>query len=125
MTTMPFEPCDKAVREYAVSEYMSGQRTQKSFCAELGIGQSTLSKWIKNEYKKNAVPKENKAGFVQELGEVLQGYAKRKYKYIDYIVNSDGTESVKIVFHDEADREYNVTGESCIGIMGIIAHALR
>lgn len=122
---MPFEPYDKAIREYAVSEYMSEQRTQKSICAELGIGQSTLSKWIKNEYKKNAVPKENKAGFVQELGEVLQEHTKRKYKYIDYIVNSNGTESIKIVFLDEADREYNVTGESCIGIMGIIAHALR
>lgn len=122
---MPFEPYDKAIREYAVSEYMSEQRTQKSICAELGIGQSTLSKWIKNEYKKSAVPKENKAGFVQELSEVLQEHTKRKYKYIDYIVNSNGTESIKIVFLDEADREYNVTGESCIGIMGIIAHALR
>lgn len=121
---MPFEPCDKAVKDYAVSEYMSGQRTQKSICKELGIGQSTLSRWLKNEYKKNALPKENKTGFVQELSEVLQAYSKRKYRYIEY-EKDDTTETIRICFEDEPEGVYNVTGENCVGIMGIIAHALR
>lgn len=121
---MPFEPCDKAVREYAVNEYLSGQRTQKSICTELGIGQSTLSRWLKSEYKKNAAPKENKTGFVQELSEVLQSYSKREFKYIEYEQTGD-FETIKIQFSDGSDASYNVTGETCVGIMGVIAHALR
>lgn len=120
---MPFDAYDKTIREYAINEYLKGSRTQKSICAEIGIGQATISRWVKEHYKRTAPPKENKEGFVQELSEVLQAYAKRKFKYIEY-TSSKGFETIKICFEDEPDKEYNVTGHNCIEIMGVIAHAL-
>lgn len=122
---MPFDRIDKATREYAVNEYLAGNRTQQSICKELNIGQSTLSRWIKNYYKKSQEVSENKVGFVQELSETLQEYSKRKLKYIEYDVDDNGTETVTVCFWNEPDKKVNVTGEPCIGIMGIIAHILR
>ena len=122
---MAFEPKDKAIREYAVSEYLSGLRTQKSICEELRIGQSTLSRWVKSHYMKTKVPEENKIGFVQELSETLRDYSRRRIKYIEYNIDDNGTETVAVCFENEPNRVVNVTGEPCVGIMGIIAHILR
>lgn len=122
---MAFEQYNQDLRDYAIKEYLTGQRSQQSICRELGIGQATLSRWIKSHYKKAALAKENKEGFVQELSEVLQTYSRRKLRYIEYIADENGTETLRICFEEEPDKSVNVTGEPCIGIMGIIAHILR
>lgn len=122
---MPYEPYDQDVRNYAIREYLEGQRSQKSICRELGIGQATLSRWVKSYHKKTALLNENKEGFVQELSEVLQTYSKRKIRYIEYSSDDNGTETVRISFKTEPDKTVNITGEPCVGIMGIIAHILR
>ena len=121
---MAFEAKDPKIRAYAVEEYMSGLRSQKSICNELGIGQSTLSKWVTAYNRKASAPIENKEGFIQELSELLQSYSERKFRYIEYTRSDSGIETVRICFEDEPDKEVNVTGKNCIAVMGIIAHIL-
>lgn len=69
---------------------------------------------------------ENKAGFVQELGELLANYTADRtgVKCMEYTEDRDGFEAVTIYFDNGAERSVNVTGDSCLGIMDDLHAAL-
>lgn len=76
--------------------------------------------------KKGAADMENKAGFVQELGELLAAHTADRtgVKSLEYSVDPDGFEAVTIVFDNGYARTTNVTGDSCIAIMRRVAKLL-
>lgn len=69
---------------------------------------------------------EDKAGFVQELGELIANYAEDRtgVTAMEYLEDSDGFEAVTIYFVGGGEDTVNVTGNSCMGIMVDIAERL-
>lgn len=67
---------------------------------------------------------ENKAGFVQELGELLVKYSREDIAGISYEKDSDGFEAVTIRYTNGYEKTANVTGDSCLGIMHDVYKAL-
>ena len=61
---------------------------------------------------------ENKAGFIQALGEVLHHYARRTdVVKAEYVQDEHGEEFAVITFNDGWNREICITGDSCLTIM--------
>lgn len=69
---------------------------------------------------------EDKAGFVQELGELIANYAEDRtgVTAMEYLEDADGFEAVTIYFAGGDEDTVNVTGDSCMGIMADIAQRL-
>lgn len=69
---------------------------------------------------------EDKAGFVQELGELLANYTSDRtgVKCMEYTEDRDGFEAVTVYFANGKERTINVTGDSCLGIMNDVYKAL-
>ena len=57
---------------------------------------------------------ENKAGFVQELGELLRKYSREDIAGLDY---DPRNETVYITYGNGYSKAVDVTGDSCLGIM--------
>jgi hypothetical protein len=68
---------------------------------------------------------ENKAGFVQELGELLAKYSREDIEGMNYDKDSDGFEGVTIRYDNDEERTINVTCDSCLAIMIDVYEALR
>lgn len=67
---------------------------------------------------------ENKAGFVQELGELLAEYSREDIAGMNYDKDSDGFEAVTIRYTNGYEKTANVTGDSVIGILSDVYKAL-
>ena len=68
---------------------------------------------------------ENKAAFVEALGEALAKYSERSgVRRLTYRKDTDGFEAVTILFADGGERTVNVTGDSCLGIMSDVYKVL-
>lgn len=67
---------------------------------------------------------EDKQAFVDALSTALTAYSRSGIKKIEYHQDSDGFESLTIVYIDDFERTINVTGDSCIAIMRRVAKLL-
>lgn len=69
---------------------------------------------------------ENKAGFVQELGELIADYAggRTGVTAMEYLEDSDGFEAVTIYFAGGDEDTVNVTGDSIVQIAADITERL-
>ena len=67
---------------------------------------------------------ENKRAFVSTLETALVLYSREMIAKMEYVATENGMELVKIRFADGNTIMQDVTGDSCIGIMMDIAHAL-
>lgn len=67
---------------------------------------------------------EDKQAFVDALSVALTTYSRSGIKKIEYHQDSDGFESVTIVYIDDFERTINVTGYSCLAIMNVLYKSL-
>ena len=67
---------------------------------------------------------EDKQAFVDALSTALTAYSRSGIKKIEYHQDSDGFESLTIVYIDDFERTINVTGHSCLAIMYDVYKAL-
>lgn len=69
---------------------------------------------------------EDKAGFVQELGELIANYAEDRtgVTAMEYLEDADGFEAVTIYFANGDEDTVNVTGDSIVQIAADITERL-
>ena len=67
---------------------------------------------------------ENKATFVEELGEILAQHSRTGVQWLSYSRDADGFEAVTIHYATGGERTVNVTCDSCAAIMHDIYKAL-
>lgn len=66
---------------------------------------------------------ENKAAFVQELGELLAKYTRENISHMEY-EEKENVEAVIVHFRNGYSKAVDVTGDSCLAIMHDVYKAL-